>query len=64
MDVLDNHYRLKDGSVETPKNFLRACIRKWKYEDGSSCWAMGMKRYINMIADKIEQDLELEGLLH
>lgn len=62
MNILNDLYRLKDGSVKTPKNYLGACIRKWNFEDGTSCWAMGTKQYIKMATDKIDRDLELEGL--
>ena len=61
MSILNEEYRLKEGSVEKPKNYLGACIRPWEFEDGTKCWAIGANRYIKVATDKIESDLENIG---
>ena len=61
MDRINEMYCLKEGSVEPPTNYLGACIRKWDFDDGTSCWAMGARRYIKTATDKIEKDLENIG---
>ena len=61
MTMLNDLYRLKDGSVERPTNYLGACIRTWDFEDGTKSWAIGAKKYIKVSTDKIEKELELQG---
>ena len=46
MNAINDMYRLKDGPIEKPTNYLGVCIREWTFEDGTKCWAIGAKRYI------------------
>ena len=49
MDLISNLYRMKEGSIETPKVYLGANIKEWKLQDAdgefTKCYASSSNTY-------------------
>jgi hypothetical protein len=61
MDLLASKYKLKDGSVGEPTNYLGAKIEKFKIEGAADptkhCWAMSSDDYLSRAVKEVERTL-------
>ena len=42
MAKIDQHFKLKDGSVKEPTSYLGADVGKYLLPDGTSAWCLGL----------------------
>jgi hypothetical protein len=61
MDLLASKYKLKDGSVGEPTNYLGAKIEKFQIEGAADltkhCWAMSSDDYLSRTVKEVERTL-------
>jgi Reverse transcriptase (RNA-dependent DNA polymerase) len=61
MDLLASKYKLKDGSVGEPTNYLGAKIEKFQIEGAADptkhCWAMSSDDYLSRAVKEVERTL-------
>jgi hypothetical protein len=62
MDTLASLYRLKDGSVGKPTQYLGANIGKYQLPDGRECWSMSGRDYVRNAIKTLQATLEKEGM--
>jgi hypothetical protein len=62
MDALAQTYRLKDGSVGPPTQYLRANVLPYELPDGRVCWGMSSKDYVMAEVKNVENNLADECL--
>ena len=58
MSQIDQHFKLKAGSVVSPERYLGANIGKYSLPDGSSAWYMSSESYVKSAIKNIETWLE------
>jgi hypothetical protein len=61
MDAIASLYRLKEGSIGEPKQYLGANIDKYQLPDGRECWSMTGHDYVKNAIKNVEATLEKEG---
>jgi hypothetical protein len=62
MDAIANLYRLKEGSVGEPTQYLGANVGKYQLPDGRECWSLTGRDYVKNAIKNIEGILEKEGM--
>ncbi len=58
---IDQHFKLKDGSVEVPKRYLGADISQYTCANGAVAWAMSSDSYIESAIQNVEIWLKQRG---
>ena len=58
---IDQHYKLKDGSIERPNKYLGADIGMFDLPDGSKTWYMSSESYVKAAVANVERWLEKRG---
>jgi hypothetical protein len=62
MDAIANLYRLKEGSVGEPTQYLGANVGKYQLPDGRKCWSLTGREYVKNAIKNVEGVLEKEGM--
>jgi hypothetical protein len=57
-NMIDQHCKLKDGSVKPPSQYLGADVGKMLMPDGNECWWMGSESYCKAALQSIEAWLQ------
>ena len=58
---IDQHFKLKDGSVGIPDRYLGANIGKYTLADGTEAWYMSSEYYVKAAIKNVELWLEQKG---
>ena len=61
LNKIDQHYKLKAGSVEEPTRYLGANIGKHQLADGNLAWSMSSDGYVKSALQNVEAWLEKRG---
>jgi hypothetical protein len=61
MTQMDQHFKMKDGSVVSPERHLGANIGRCSLADGSFAWCMSSESYVNSAIKNVETWLDLRG---
>ena len=62
MDKISSQFRLKEGSVGPPKQYLGATIKIHTDDEGRECWAISPDDYLRAVLEDVEEDLRKKGL--
>jgi hypothetical protein len=62
MDAIGKLYRLKEGSVGPPEQYLGANIKRLQLADGTMAWSIGADNYVNNALATVKSTLESEGM--
>jgi hypothetical protein len=62
MDAIASLYKLKEGSVGEPTQYLGANVGKYQLPDGRECWSMSGRDYVKNAVKNVETMLEKEGM--
>ena len=54
LDKIDQHFKLKDGSVKVPDTYLGADIGKYQLPDGTWAWFMSSESYVKTAIQSVE----------
>ena len=54
MAKIDQHFKLKDGSVKEPTSYLGADVGKYLLPDGTSAWYLGSDTYVKNAIKSVE----------
>ncbi|MGH3054668.1 MAG: reverse transcriptase domain-containing protein, partial [Gaiellaceae bacterium] len=60
MSVLGKLYRLKDNTVERPKQYLGATVKQWRFDDDSAKirWGLSSEEYVSDAIKNVEFELQ------
>ena len=58
---IDQHFKLKDGSVGVPDRYLGANIGKYTLPNGAEAWFMSSETYVKAAIKNVESWLEQKG---
>ena len=61
MEQIKEMYRLKDGSIAEPENYLGAQLSKFQTKEGDDVWAMSGRTYVKNAVKDLEETLAKEG---
>jgi len=62
MDAIGKLYRLKEGSVGPPEQYLGANIKRVQLPNGTMAWRIGADEYVNNALVTVKATLESEGM--
>ena len=61
LNRIDQHFKMKDGSVGIPEKYLGADIGKFTLNDGNKAWYMSSESYVKAALDNVEAWLKKRG---
>jgi hypothetical protein len=62
MDAIANLFKLKEGSVSEPTQYLGANVGKYQLPDGHECWSMTGRDYVKNALKNVQAILAKEGM--
>ena len=62
IDGIATQFRLKEGSLCAPGQYLSATVKIYMDQDGYECWAMSSDDYVKAAVAEVVEDLEKKGL--
>jgi hypothetical protein len=63
MDAIGKLYRLKEGSVGPPEQYLGANIKRVQLPNATMAWSIGADKYVNNALVTVKATLESEGII-
>ena len=61
MEMIQQKFTVKPSSIEEPKSYLGADIKKVYYDDGSYGWTMGSETYVTHAIKNLKKRMESDG---
>ncbi len=61
MKDIGKEFQIKDNKYGPPTNYLGAGISKFQLMDGSTCWSIDSKQYVQPVVETVQTLLEEDG---